>query len=122
MRCESCGGEARHELIEVSDGHVVTMHFCGNCLPDRVRGMAGASPIQFSSAQRKGDDLHLWLSITAEAAKSSAVLRLADDVEINFPIEDGEVFQFEGKAAGFRADCSGDLFVHVAVHDDYNQW
>ena len=120
MKCQACGADgAQHELIEIIDGHAQTMHFCAHCLPERVRGMAASSPVLFSAVQKRGDDLHLWLTVFGDAADSKAILRLADDVEISFPVEDGDEFAFDGKAAAFRPDCDGDLVVHISVQEDY---
>lgn len=122
MKCESCGADgAQHELIEIHEGHVQTMHFCPDCLPDRVRGMAASSPVLFTAMQKHGDDLHLWLTVSSTTADSTAVLRLADDVEINFPVEHDDEFTFEGLAATFRPDCGGNLVVHISVKEDYYQ-
>ena len=117
MKCQSCGADdAPHELTEVADGHVQTIRFCADCLPDRVREVvAPGLPVTVRRAQKQGKDLHIWLNVPARIASLQILLRLSDDVEVKLPAEDGEVFRFVRKASDFRPDCAGDLLVHIAV-------
>ncbi len=122
MKCQSCGADgALHELIEIVDGHVETMRFCANCLPDRVRETAPPTPVLVTGVQQKGGDLHIWITVANDVAQSKAMLKLSADVEMNFPVDDGDIFKFTGKAHDFRPECEGDLIVHISVSANDNQ-
>ena len=121
MKCQACGAEdAQHELTEIVDGRAQTMFFCANCLPDRVRGAAAPAQVAISAFQKDGNDLHLWLTVNEQVARSDAVLRLAEGVEITFPVEEGTSYTFEDKAGEVRPDCSGDLVIHIKIKEDYS--
>jgi len=119
MRCQACGkAAAEHELIEIHNGRAQVMHFCSNCLPDRVRSAASPMRVAFTAIEKHDDDLHIHLLVTPATARSRAVLRMSSDIDIEFPAEDGQVFRYAEKARQFRADCTGDLFVHVSVREE----
>ncbi len=119
MRCQACGQtSAEHELIEIENGRPQVMHFCSNCLPDRVRSVAAPMRVAFTAIEKQADDLHIWLLVTPATAQSQAVLRISSDIDIQFPAEDGQVFRYAEKAQQFRPDCPGDLFVHISVRED----
>jgi len=103
MRCQACGQtSAEHELIEIHDGRPQVMHFCSNCLPDRVRRAATPMRVAFTAIEKQGDDLHIRLLVTPETARSRAVLRISSDIDVEFPAEDGQVFRYAEKAQQFR--------------------